>query len=75
MKNQKRKQSVTIKFHKVIYKLPALNLAVKAFSELGNFQVKNTKDYLIVNISDMNVEVADVISDEFSNYVLSLMKK
>ncbi|MCU0679632.1 MAG: HxsD-like protein [Planctomycetes bacterium] len=69
------KQSMTIKFHRDLYKLPAIKTAAQAFAELADFQIKTSGKYFHVNISNTRGEVADVLSDEFSNYVLSLIKR
>lgn len=69
------KQSAIIKFHKGLYKLPAINTGARAFAELAKFRIKTSGNYFYVNISNIRGEVADVLVDEFSNYILSLMKR
>ena len=69
------KSSVTIRFHKNLYKLPAIKTAARAFAELADFKIKTSGKYFSVNIANIRGEVVDVLVDEYSNYVLSLMKR
>jgi len=41
---------------------------------LAKFQVKNTKDYIIVVLSQIQPDIKKTIKDEFSNYVLANVK-
>ncbi len=64
-----------VEFSKKLYKLVAIKNAVKAFSELADFKIFSEKDVIKVELKNIDKEVEGVICDEFSNYILILMKK
>lgn len=66
---------MTIKFNGKIYKLKAVKSAAKAYRELADFKIGSSKNYIEVELKNINREVKDIIRGEFGNYVLSLMKK
>ncbi len=64
-----------LRFNKKIYPKLAIKKAVKDYRDLANFKVEQNKNYFLVKIRKIKPELKDVFQDEFSNYVLSLMKK
>jgi len=63
-----------IKFSGKIYKLKAVKLTAKAYQGLADFKISQLKDYISVELKNINKDVKDIIKDEFCNYVLALMK-
>lgn len=64
-----------LNLNKKLYKIKAIKIAIRDFSHLADFDIKKELDYYIVKMKNINKEAADVIIDEFCNYVLYLMKK
>jgi hypothetical protein len=64
----------TINFNPKIYKISCIKKAIKDYSHLAKFDLKQTKKYIKVIISDIEPEFKDKIADEFCNYVLYLVK-
>lgn len=60
-----------IKFNKKIYPLAVIKTSIKSFEPVAKFQIKNTKDYIIVILNKIQPNIKEVIKDEFSNYVLA----
>ena len=63
-----------INFNKNLYRLKAIKLAIKEYKHLANFNIKQTGDYIQVELKNINKEVKQIIKDEFCNYTLFLMK-
>ncbi|MBU1137090.1 HxsD-like protein [Patescibacteria group bacterium] len=63
-----------IKFSSKIYDLKAVKLTTKAYQGLADFKISQLKNYINVELKNINKDVKDIIKDEFCNYVLSLMK-
>jgi len=64
-----------INFNKKIYPLKSIKKAIKDYSYLADFEINQNKNYFLVKITKTKPELKDIFQDEFSNYVLSLMKK
>lgn len=62
---------MVIKFNKKIYKLNTIKSAIKDYQELADFKMSQTKEYIKVELKNIDREVKDIIKDEFCNYVLS----
>lgn len=63
---------MVIKYNKNIYKLSLIKRAIKDFDQLAEFKIKNTSEYISVDITNIKNNLDDNFRDEFSNYVLSL---
>lgn len=63
-----------LKFNPKIYKRKAVKEAIAAFSHLAEFKL-NDRGYIRVKIEHIDRRFKDVLTDEFSNYVLGLTKK
>lgn len=63
----------TIKFNKLIYSRPCIVSAIRAYKKIAVFNLRENKDYYLVEISknDLGAEIA--AKDEFCNYVLGIM--
>jgi len=64
-----------IRFNKKIYSEKIIKETIKSYVHLAKFSFSQNKNYFLVKINKTKPEVKDKLSDEFSNYVLSLMKK
>ncbi len=64
-----------LNFNKKIYKIEAIKKTVQAYNGLANFSVSHEGDYILVELTDIDADVKDVIADEFSNYVLAQMQE
>ena len=62
----------TIKFNKDIYQLACLQAAIAEFKGLADFTIKESGNYFQVRLEKIKPQQHDVLSDEFSNYVLGL---
>lgn len=65
---------MVITFNKSFYNLPAIKKAIKDYYGLANFKIKNDKKNHIVVLDKINPEAEKMIEDEFSNYVLAVIK-
>lgn len=63
-----------LSFNKKIYSEQAVQKAIKAYADLADFSFAQNKKYFSVKAKNIRSGVKDVFPDEFSNYVLSLMK-
>lgn len=73
--NMEKNNSQQINFNKQIYSRTALEVAVLAFAELAKFTLRENDKYFLVEIDDIDVEVREIIAEEFANYVLVKMRK
>ncbi len=65
---------MTVILSKNFYKLSAIKKAINAYRGLANFKIKdNGKNYMVV-LDKINPEAKEMIEDEFSNYILAVMK-
>lgn len=64
-----------IKFNKKIYSQSVIKRAIKNYQRLADFSFSPQKKYFLVKIKKTQPEIRKIIEDEFSNYVLSLIKK
>ncbi len=75
MKKQSgKKENILINFDKRLYNLKAIKLAIKEYQKLANFNLSQKKNYIQVELKDIDKEVRPIIKDEFCNYILFLMK-
>jgi len=63
-----------INFNKNLYSRQAIRRSIKAYRRLADFDFQEGKNYFKVSLKNAAPDVARVIGDEFSNYVLSLIK-
>ena len=64
-----------LKFNKKLYTKKAISSAKKAYQGFCNFErTKEDKGYWQVCFKNINQETANLIKDEFSNYLLCLMR-
>lgn len=61
-----------IKFNKRIYSQKAIEEAIRKFKGLVNLQLIEKNNYFIVKTKSGNKKMAEILKDEFSNYVLGL---
>jgi hypothetical protein len=64
-----------VKFDKKLYSLKAVKSAAKKYRHLADFGLKQRKNRLEVSLKNIDQDVAEVIKDEFCNYVLYSMKR
>ncbi|OGF25915.1 hypothetical protein A2331_06430 [Candidatus Falkowbacteria bacterium RIFOXYB2_FULL_34_18] len=64
-----------IKLNKNLYKLKAVNAAIKEFKNLADFEIIKEKDKYLINLSNIKNEARNKVCDEFCNFVLYLMNK
>ncbi len=75
-KKEKQKNKIkTLSFNKKIYSQKAIQKAIKEYANLVGFSLTQNKKYLLVKVRNTQPAIKDNFQDEFSNYVLSLMKK
>lgn len=72
--NLKKNKTIQLKLNSKIYKLKSIKQAIKDYSHLGEFNLKQDKVYILVNIVNVDKDYKDVIKDEFCNYILYLLK-
>jgi len=63
-----------ISFNKKFYTLNAVKSAARAYKRLADFRIDDKKGFILVNLSDVDKDVKDIIQDEFCNYVLAEVK-
>lgn len=66
---------MTLRFNKKIYSQSAIKQAINDYSHLANFEFNQNKNYFLIEVKKIKPELKNVLGDEFSNYLLSLMKK
>ena len=65
---------MTIKFNKNFYNIEAVKKSVRAFEKLADFEIKEKKNFIEVTIKNIDKDFKEILSDEFSNYVLAETK-
>lgn len=75
MAKEKRKNNLSITFNKDFYNLRAIKKAAQAYQGLADFEIAPAKKSIKVTLSNVNPEAKGVIKEEFSNYVLGMMKE
>ena len=76
MARGKRKNNIiSIAFNKDFYNLRVIKKAIQAYRGLAGFEISQNKKAIIVELKEIKPEVKKNIRDEFSNYVLALMKQ
>jgi hypothetical protein len=61
----------TLSFARDLYSAEAVDEAVKAYAGLAQFAVSQVESDLVVQVSEPDPDVADVLADEFCNHVLN----
>lgn len=61
-------------FNKKFYNLGAVKNTIKAYGELADFRIEESKKTIKVVAKNIDKEVKEAIEDEFYNYVLAEMK-
>ncbi len=64
-----------INFNKKIYSRQAIKKAIKDYKHLADFEINQNKSYFLIRAGNIQSGLKKIFQDEFSNYVLSLMKK
>lgn len=64
-----------LQFNKKIYSKTAIKKAIKDYNSLANFEVEQNKNYFLVEITKIKPELKNIFRDEFSNHILSLVKR
>ena len=76
MARGKRKNNIiSIAFNKDFYNLRAIKKAIQDYQGLADFEISQNKKAITVELKEIKPEVKKNIRDEFSNYVLALMKQ
>ena len=73
-KRSDKRENILINFDKRLYNLKAIKLAIKEYQKLANFNLRQKKNYIQVELKNIDKEVRQIIRDEFCNYVIFLMK-
>ncbi|OHA14550.1 MAG: hypothetical protein A3A10_03235 [Candidatus Tagabacteria bacterium RIFCSPLOWO2_01_FULL_42_9] len=63
-----------INFNKNLYSRQAIRRSIKTYRRLADFGFQEGKNYFKVSLKNAAPDIEGVIKDEFSNYVLSLIK-
>jgi hypothetical protein len=63
-----------IKLNKKFYNLKAVKETVKVYKKLANFDIKESRSEIKINLKNADSDIKNVIEDEFCNYVLSEMR-
>lgn len=67
--------NLLINFHKKLYKLKAIKLAIEEYQDLANFSLKQKGNYIQVELENIDKDVKKIIKDEFCNYVFFKSKE
>lgn len=73
-KQHSREEKIQINFSKNLYNLKAIKLATEEYKGLADFSFKKTKNYIQVELTNIDKSIKGIIKDEFCNYVFFLMK-
>ena len=73
-KQSEKEENILINFNKNLYNLKAIKLATEEYKGLADFSFKKTKNYIQVELTNIDKSVKGIIKDEFCNYVFFLMK-
>lgn len=69
------KKEESINFSKKIYPKKAIQAGIESFKHLAEFEISDKKKYSVVKINKIDSEPASIIKDEFSNFVLAMIKE
>lgn len=64
-----------LRFNKRIYKKKAIQNAVLAYIPFARFKIADSANHTLVGIEVNEQKDREVLTDEFSNYVLGMTKK
>jgi len=65
---------MVINFNRSFYNLESIKKAIQDYKGLADFDIEVEKENIKVNLKNISPESRNVIKEEFSNYVLGLMK-
>jgi len=61
-----------IRFNQQIYQKELIKQTVEQFKNLADIKLTESGDYLDVEFTNIDSEVANILPDEFANYALGL---
>lgn len=64
-----------LNFNKNLYTAKAIKQSIELYRDLAVFGITEDKDYYKVSLKEIDLEVKDIIMDEFANQVLFLTKQ
>jgi len=64
-----------LKLNSKFYNQIAINKAIKDYSSLGDIKLKEKGGYFVVCFDKIKSDILNVVTDEFSNYVLAQIIK
>jgi hypothetical protein len=70
-----REKQMIIRFDKKFYDLRAIKNTIKAYQGLAELKVKTNRKSIELEAISIDKDIEGIFKDEFSNYVLSEMKK
>jgi len=73
-KNTEKRKNMVINFNRSFYNLESIKKAIQDYKGLADFDIEVEKENIKVNLKNISPESRNVIKEEFSNYVLGLMK-
>jgi len=65
---------MVINFNRNFYNLESIKKAIQDYKGLADFDIKLDKKNIKVDLKNIGPDSKDIIKEEFSNYVLGLMK-
>ena len=63
--------SATVKLHRALYGEDAISEAAATFADFASFAVRSDGDHYIVDVSEIDSEVAGDVVAEFCNFALA----
>lgn len=63
-----------LRFNNKIYKESAIKKAISAYSDFAKFSLIKDNKYIKVKVDKINPDVGNIITDEFTNFVLGVTK-
>jgi len=69
-----KKTKMKIMDDKKLYKITAIEKAIKQFEHLAEFNIDKRENVFVVSVANIDKDVANIFQDEFCNFVLHLMK-
>jgi len=73
-KQPEKEENILIDFNKNLYNLKVIKSAIKEYQDLADFSLRQKRNYIQVELSNVDKSVRKIIKDEFCNYVFFLMK-
>lgn len=69
------KKEDSINFSKKIYPKKAIQSGIEAFKHLAEFKLTNKRNYFNIRIVRLGNEENTTLKDEFSNFILAMIKE